>query len=986
MAKITVFSSTDILTKKFWKDGTKQVPFFSNGLFKVQEVNNPRDLADRIKDLSSKQALCYSIPPEFYQGTIVTQGNEVETTSTISRTKKYFDYPSAPGILLIDVDDGTGEGEVITKLSKLYPDFGKASYVYATSASNGINGKSGFHLYFFVEDISIVKQAMDNLFQRSFNADYGYCVVSKSGQLLLRTFFDNAVYDRARLDFISGPVCVDFEPPNRDIRVEKGEKVYLDLNPLLEAVDASEAIAKAKAAVSQKADIAIATEAKKRGISKEAYQALLQGDDLGPDVTLFAEDGTKLPVADILLTSMKAYIAEEELKPITIQHPIEHGLAEKTILYFNPETGVPNIHSFAHGGQTWKLKDDSTVISKLTGPDYLLERLKTGHGIPLSLPKTTLPLHQDTYAVLHLMLKTFIMEYGSDRLLIEQWRDMISLYLHMIDGHRGRYSIELPPSHGKTQVICHVILWLYQNKRIVPMSLSVFKINDIEKIQKWLLVRMEKEWSTWKAKDRRLISFQPENYLKVRHNKERTDFRDLEKTPVIIHTHHVVRRNDFREGFFTYKGARRNLFIFDEAMFRSLQASGKIEDCLDHLNYAITRGETGKVKGLPVKWLKAFKSKLQKASWRLQNVPTVKDVAIEMPGLSERFVNTGYYLEDERAQNFILPLLNIAASHSPEFRVSKEKGGHTLFSFKENDIIYLPSVINTDATRSVRKVHQYNSTCETYSIVPNDDSEPVTYWIAPFKKTGKQAIADYAELHEIIVNLWLEKIKPKKVLIISSKGMEFEIDHPDVQFIHWGQHKQTNDYQDYDAVIAMNYFRKPGYAYKHDIHAERACIGAIDSGSIREVEHGFIIDELIQGFGRGCMRKGMAQQCLMFSPHNVSESVALTEALEKAIRPNDVIELYEYDPVLSAVDEHYKTDQELRDRKPRSDRKYNSPKEKDWVKRFRAACRKQSIEIADELVEAYLQAKRADGKVTPVKWLKANITTDTIKNRQPKRR
>ena len=546
MAKITVFSSTDILTKKFWKDGTKQVPFFSNGLFKVQEVNNPRDLADRIKDLSSKQALCYSIPPEFYQGTIVTQGNEVETTSTISRTKKYFDYPSAPGILLIDVDDGTGEGEVITKLSKLYPDFGKASYVYATSASNGIKGKSGFHLYFFVEDISIVKQAMDNLFSRAFNTGYGYCVVSKKGSMLLRTFFDKAVYDRPRLDFISGPVCVDFDTPKRDIRVENKENEALDLTPLLKPVDASEAIAKAKTDVAEEADIAVTAEAKRRGIAKEDYQALLHGDDLSPTVKLLTEDGTELLVADILKESMEAYIAEECLEPIVIQHPTEQGLEEKTMLYYNPEVGVPAVHSFAHGGQTWALKDNGSVISNLTGPAYLLERLKTAHGIPLTSSKSKLPLHPDTYAVLHLMLKTFIMEYGSERLLIEQWREMISLFLHMIDGHRGRYSIELPPSHGKTQVICHVILWLYQSKRVIPMSLSVFKIDDIKKIKEWLLKRMEKQWHAWGVKGRGRFLWKPTSYLKVRHSKERTDLNDLFSTPVIIHTHHVVRRTNFQ--------------------------------------------------------------------------------------------------------------------------------------------------------------------------------------------------------------------------------------------------------------------------------------------------------------------------------------------------------------------------------------------------------------------------------------------------------
>jgi hypothetical protein len=112
---------------------------------------------------------------------------------------------------------------------------------------------------------------------------------------------------------------------------------------------------------------------------------------------------------------------------------------------------------------------------------------------------------------------------------------MISLFLHLINGHKGRYSIELPPSHGKTQVICHIILWLYQSKRIAPVSLSMFRIEDIEMTKEWLLERMNKQWQSWNTLEQTAFPYPPEEYLKVRHSNERTSFEDLDKAPVIIH-------------------------------------------------------------------------------------------------------------------------------------------------------------------------------------------------------------------------------------------------------------------------------------------------------------------------------------------------------------------------------------------------------------------------------------------------------------------
>ena len=195
MGKLTAFTSTrGPLTKTYWKSGSTKSPGLSEGTFEVKEIPDHGSLMTLIKSLTHKQALSYSIPLGHASGSIAIKGLEYERSGIISRSKEFFDYSAEEGWLYVDVDEDLSETEVIKRLGNLHGPFGDTSYVYATSASHGINGKKGFHLYFKVEDISIVKQAMDNLFKCAFNAGYGKCVVSEGGSVLNRTFFDTTVY------------------------------------------------------------------------------------------------------------------------------------------------------------------------------------------------------------------------------------------------------------------------------------------------------------------------------------------------------------------------------------------------------------------------------------------------------------------------------------------------------------------------------------------------------------------------------------------------------------------------------------------------------------------------------------------------------------------------------------------------------------------------------------------------------------------------
>ena len=659
---------------------------------------------------------------------------------------------------MIDVDSDDTEEEVIEKLGE---PFSSASYVFATSASNGIAGKKGFHLYFGVKDSSDIKAAMNNIFNSAFLNGYGKAELSKSGSILLRTFFDKAVYDQGRLDFISGPVCEGFDAPVRDIRYVEKDNDIIDLAPLLAPVDASEVIEEIKRGMRGEQDEIIKTIAAKKGISEASYRSTLESSTVSADFILYKPENTPLRVKEVLLKS--AYGVDGSIE---IQHPLEGGLSEKTILYYNPDTLAPVVHSFAHGGQTWTLEWDRETIESFEGDK---EDLAKQVGF-LDTPEEAelFERHPETEAVFQMMQYTFLNDYQNPRILEEQWKYQIDLYLHLLDGKEGRYSIELKMASAKTQVLLHLILYLYSQQKTIAISLSFEKIEEIENNYNWLLSRLQKIWEAFSVEERCSFPYTPEEYLKRRHSKERTPFGELRDTLIILHTHHVIRTNDFTDTFFTYQNQERHLFIYDEALNSSLEVSLKCENAIDHLNYIISRGDSGKLDGVPIKYLGNLRKKLVSAQRKLTRIKAIKAIDIEIPQLSERFIKTGYYIDDEKVVNFIVPLFYIAASEERSLRVSREKGASALLSFKENQVGIIKRLVTTDASREVRKIHKYTKNkIQRYPIPEWTQDEKSNIWIAPFKSTGKEAVSNILRdegqpsLSIGIINQFLEEKKPE---------------------------------------------------------------------------------------------------------------------------------------------------------------------------------------------------------------------------------
>lgn len=220
---LTKTYSCDTVTGSCTEDSSSPRSHLYDGSFDVMVVSSLDELAEAIRDIEKNQAHTYSLPKihtesHVTSGTITTQNSPTinPEVAIIPRTKEYFDFPERPGILFIDIDNGDPEDVAIGKLAELHASFGETSYLYTTSTSHGINGKRGFHLYFLVDDVSLVIPVMNNL-----------CT---------NPFYDTAPYTKVALDYISGPLCLNFEAPPRTIRTEVREKGTLDLGLLRDVV------------------------------------------------------------------------------------------------------------------------------------------------------------------------------------------------------------------------------------------------------------------------------------------------------------------------------------------------------------------------------------------------------------------------------------------------------------------------------------------------------------------------------------------------------------------------------------------------------------------------------------------------------------------------------------------------------------------------------------------------------------------------------
>jgi len=358
------------------------------------------EFADELQSAGSSTAFGYGICNDRSSNIkqIVTKKHLSNNPEAISRSKDFFSYSGAAGILMIDYDpDPNIKSLSIEKflaiLATIIPGFTDIAYIARGSISSCVQIKdsptdelSGVHLYIPVKNASDIPRFGDSLFKSLWLKGHGYIAHSASGSSLIRTITDAAVYSPERLDFVGKPILNDstLEYVEPKIVINNGD--YLDTTLLkdltdieLDAYENLVSTAKQQAKNKAKEIKQIWLENKEKqliesGLStpevQETIKQLGTADRKNTTLPLnfilhFQEFGA-ISVAEVLNTP-------EKFNNHSLADPYEGISYGETTARLWINDGTPVIHSFAHGGATFFLPDQAELTQEHTKKTIRLE-------------------------------------------------------------------------------------------------------------------------------------------------------------------------------------------------------------------------------------------------------------------------------------------------------------------------------------------------------------------------------------------------------------------------------------------------------------------------------------------------------------------------------------------------------------------------------------------------------------------------------------
>jgi hypothetical protein len=363
------------------------------GMYMPHKISCPASMATLIGELKPSEALVFGTAGNEKQA--IYSRNAAPSATALTRTADRFDWPDGLGVWLLDNDSDPRPGAKQTNmdgfrsaLTEVCPILAETPAVFAHSSSSfifdsetdrSLKGEGGHHGYVFVQDARDIPRAGKALVDRLWLAGHGYCIVSKSGQILERSLIDSSVWQPHRLCFSAGAACaegliqrrpaplvVNDDAPALDTRVALSDLTTEERTRLAELK------ARARAAVAEEAAEVrwqwtesnthrILVEQGKSASShpedaakiREVYlNAATHGDLYGP-FELEAEDGT-LTTVDVILSDLDAWHGRRFHDPLERDYGCDPRIA-----YLNTRnTRGPCLYSHAHGGRRFLLRHE----------------------------------------------------------------------------------------------------------------------------------------------------------------------------------------------------------------------------------------------------------------------------------------------------------------------------------------------------------------------------------------------------------------------------------------------------------------------------------------------------------------------------------------------------------------------------------------------------------------------------------------------------
>lgn len=358
------------------------------GTFKILHFKTIEQFAKLIVNVTTAQAISSSLPLSgACEGLIVTKAKAAQNPQALTRTMKDFGHPEGiKGMIVLDYDTIAGKralsrNEIWNLVTTIAPEVEKtgalwwcssSSYVYKDGEE--VYGLRGQRLYLMVADISDTERVGKVLGRRLWLAGHGCIAISASGQRLERTVFDAAMFQPSRLDFIGGAVC---EAP---LVQKRGEPFVLsnggwlntttafkDLTPA-EEMQYAALVLDAKSQAEGSANEArerwknARREAEVKKLSSigmpiaeasdrvERFLAAALGGVLLGDFSIHLADGNIVSVGTVL-DNRERFHGELTLDPLEPEYA-NRKVTGKLFLF----GASPTLHSFAHGGATYRLR------------------------------------------------------------------------------------------------------------------------------------------------------------------------------------------------------------------------------------------------------------------------------------------------------------------------------------------------------------------------------------------------------------------------------------------------------------------------------------------------------------------------------------------------------------------------------------------------------------------------------------------------------
>lgn len=406
-ASITVVTSIvpEVLTKRAsLVDGKLQIEGggqLVSGTAETAEVHSLSEFAETLTQLTHAQALIYGLP-ETAPVQLTTEADwekRGRPKGVIARTKEAFSWSEGPAIMMLDYDPDEGaqplpRDELVKALREAVPGLAEAELLHWPSASSWIrntvsgewlNELRGQRIYLMVANGNDIPRAGRVLIDRLWLAGHGHIKVSGAGTLLERSLVDGSVWQSNRLDFAAGAICEGplvqdrGEPtliPGRQ-KITDTQKTLPDLTPQ-EVKFVQHCKEEAKDAKKEEA-----VSVRDGWLERQARQ--IAGPDADPATLQAAKEHATKALEKRILTGK--FIFEVKLDG-RIKHVSVDDILDAPERYdgaltrdsLEPEyrggqivgklflTGArKTLYSFAHGGITYFLERDKTLIEIPSG-------------------------------------------------------------------------------------------------------------------------------------------------------------------------------------------------------------------------------------------------------------------------------------------------------------------------------------------------------------------------------------------------------------------------------------------------------------------------------------------------------------------------------------------------------------------------------------------------------------------------------------------